>query len=37
VEQIKHHVQSEKLSRGQLPRELSVKEQEEIRAFGKVD
>jgi len=37
VEQIKHHVQSQKLSRGQLPRELSAEEQKEIEAFGKVD
>jgi acetyl-CoA synthetase len=37
VEQIKHHVQSEKLSRGQVPRELSADEQKEIEAFGKVE
>jgi len=37
VEQIKHHVQSEKLSRGQLPRELSAQEQAEIQAFGRAE
>jgi acetyl-CoA synthetase len=37
VEGIKHHVQSEKVSRGQQPRELSAQELEEIKAFGKVD
>jgi acetyl-CoA synthetase len=37
VEQIKHHVQSEKLSRGQVPRELSAQEQKEIEAFGKAE
>jgi acetyl-CoA synthetase len=37
VEQIKHHVQSQKLSRGQVPRELSAQEQKEIESFGKVD
>jgi acetyl-CoA synthetase len=37
VEQIKHHVESEKLARGQLPRELSAKEREEIQAFGKAE
>jgi len=37
VEQIKHHVQSEKLSRGQVPRELSAQEQKDIEAFGKAE
>jgi acetyl-CoA synthetase len=37
VEQIKHHVQSEKLSRGQLPRGLSAQEQAEIQAFGRAE
>ncbi len=37
VDQIKHHVQSEKLARGQLPRELSAQEQAEIEAFGKAE
>jgi acetyl-CoA synthetase len=37
VDQIKHHVQSEKFSRGQLPRPLSPQEQAELQAFGKVD
>ncbi|MGA8016593.1 MAG: AMP-binding protein, partial [Candidatus Dormiibacterota bacterium] len=37
VDQIKHHVQSEKLARGQLPRELSAQEQADIEAFGKAE
>ena len=37
VESIKHHVQAEKVNRGQTPRELSATEMEEIKAFGKVD
>jgi acetyl-CoA synthetase len=37
VEQIKHHVQSEKLSRGQLPRELTAQEKTDIEAFGKAE
>ncbi|HYL07602.1 MAG TPA: acetate--CoA ligase [Candidatus Udaeobacter sp.] len=37
VETIKHHVQSEKVSSGQTPRELSPTELEEIKAFGRVD
>jgi acetyl-CoA synthetase len=34
VDDIRHHVQSEKLARGEAPRELSDKEREEIAAFG---
>src|SRR5512133_875948 len=34
VEDIRHHVQSEKLARGESPRELSEQEQKEIAAFG---
>ena len=34
VEDIRHHVQSEKLARGESPRELSDKEKQEIAAFG---
>ncbi|GBE21001.1 acetyl-coenzyme A synthetase [bacterium BMS3Bbin01] len=34
VEDIRHHVQSEKLARGEVPRELSPQETEEIKAFG---
>jgi acetyl-CoA synthetase len=34
VEDIRHHVQSEKLARGQVPRELTPQEAEEIKAFG---
>jgi len=34
VEDIRHHVQSEKLVRGEVPRDLSPQEKEEIQAFG---
>ena len=34
VDDIRHHVQSEKLARGEVPRELSEQEQKEIAAFG---
>ena len=34
VESIRHHVQSEKLTRGEIPRALSEQEIAEIRAFG---
>jgi acetyl-CoA synthetase len=34
VEGIRHHVQSEKLSKGEVPRELTEAEYEEIKAFG---
>jgi acetyl-CoA synthetase len=34
VEDIRHHVQSEKLARGESPRELSEQEKKEIAAFG---
>ena len=34
VEDIRHHVQSEKLARGETPRELSEKEKQEIAAYG---
>ncbi|MGZ6662417.1 MAG: AMP-binding enzyme, partial [Solirubrobacteraceae bacterium] len=34
VEDIRHHVQSEKLAHGENPRELSDKEKQEIAAFG---
>ncbi len=37
VDDIRHHVQSEKLARGEVPRELSPEEAEEIKAFGHVD
>jgi len=37
VQTIQHHVQGEKLQRGQVPRELSAQELEELKAFGKVD
>jgi len=34
VESIRHHVQSEKLAHGEVPRELTKEEQAEIKAFG---
>ncbi len=34
VESIRHHVQSAKLARGEVPRELTETEQAEIKAFG---
>jgi acetyl-CoA synthetase len=34
VDDIRHHIQSEKLARGEVPRELSEQEQKEIAAFG---
>jgi acetyl-CoA synthetase len=34
VDTIRHHVQSEKVARGEVPRELSPQEQAEIKAFG---
>ncbi|HLG63476.1 MAG TPA: acetate--CoA ligase [Ktedonosporobacter sp.] len=37
VENIRHYSQSEKLARGQLPRELSPEELEEIKRFGQVE
>jgi acetyl-CoA synthetase len=37
VESIRHHVQSEKLAHGQVPRELSPEEAEEIKAFGQAE
>jgi acetyl-CoA synthetase len=37
VEEIRQHVQSEKLARGEVPRELSAQEMEEIKAFGRAE
>jgi acetyl-CoA synthetase len=37
VADIRHHVQSEKVARGQVPRELSPEEAAEIAAFGQVE
>jgi len=34
VDEIRHHVQSEKVARGEEPRELSAQEAEDIKAFG---
>jgi acetyl-CoA synthetase len=34
VEDVRHHVQSEKLSRGEVPRQLTPEEEAEIKAFG---
>jgi len=37
VDTIREQVQSEKVKRGERPRELTAKEQEEIKAFGKAE
>jgi len=37
VDDIRHQVQSDKMSRGDVPRELSEKEMEEIKAFGQAE
>jgi acetyl-CoA synthetase len=37
VEDIRHHVQREKLERGETPRELSEQEKEELAAFGRAE
>jgi acetyl-CoA synthetase len=37
VDQIRHHVQSEKSSRGDVPRELTEKEKQEIAAYGQAE
>ena len=37
VDDIRHHVHSKKVSRGDVPRELSPQEIEEIKAFGQAD
>jgi len=37
VEAIRHHVQSEKVARGEVPRQLSPRELEEIKAFGRAE
>jgi acetyl-CoA synthetase len=37
VESIRHQVQTEKVARGDQPRELSPQELEEIKAFGSVE
>jgi acetyl-CoA synthetase len=37
VEQVRHRVQSEKLSHGEAPRELTPEEQAEIKAFGQAE
>jgi acetyl-CoA synthetase len=37
VDQIRHQVQSEKVARGQAPRELSGEELEEIKSFGQAE
>jgi acetyl-CoA synthetase len=34
VDTIRHHVQTEKVERGEVPRELSEQELQEIKAFG---
>ncbi len=37
VATIKHHVESEKVKSGQTPRDLTEKELEEIKAFGRAE
>jgi acetyl-CoA synthetase len=37
VEDIRHHVQSEKMARGETPRELTEQEKKEIAAFGQAE
>jgi acetyl-CoA synthetase len=37
VEDIRQHVQGEKVARGDVPRELSPQELEEIKAFGRAE
>ncbi len=37
VEDVRHHVQSEKVARGEVPRELTTQEAAEIRAFGQAE
>ena len=37
VDDIRHQIQSEKLARGEVPRELSDKERDEIAAFGQAE
>ena len=37
VDEIRHHVQSEKVARGETPRELTEAEQKELKAFGVVE
>jgi acetyl-CoA synthetase len=37
VDEIREQVQTEKVARGETPRELSPEEMEEIKAFGRVE
>jgi acetyl-CoA synthetase len=37
VDEIREQVQSEKMARGEVPRELSPEEMEEIKAFGQTE
>ncbi len=37
VESIRHHVQNEKITRGETPRQLSPEEEAEIKAFGQAE
>jgi acetyl-CoA synthetase len=37
VDDIRHLVQSEKVAQGEVPRELTKQEQEEIAAFGRAE
>jgi hypothetical protein len=37
VNEIRHHVQAEKVARGEVPRKLTPEEAEEIKAFGQAE
>jgi acetyl-CoA synthetase len=37
VDEIQHHVQSEKVDRGETPRDLTPQELQEIRRFGSAE
>jgi acetyl-CoA synthetase len=37
VDDIRHHVQSDKVARGEAPRELTPEEEAEIKAFGQTE
>ncbi|HEY2041132.1 MAG TPA: acetate--CoA ligase [Jatrophihabitans sp.] len=37
VEDVRHHVQGEKLTRGEVPRQLTAEEEAEIKAFGQAE
>jgi acetyl-CoA synthetase len=37
VEHVRHHVQNEKLTSGEVPRQLTAEEEAEIKAFGQAE